>query len=266
MDVFGFAEACLGAPTIDEKLALTAEASSTFHTRPIDVGDADRAVLPVTFVRFPERPIAVEPRELPRRAPSSVEGRAALLHAVAHIEFTAIQLAWDLLYRFPGLPESFYRDWLSVAGEEAQHFEMLNARLGEFGYAYGDFPVHRGLWCVAEDTAGDLAARLALVPRCMEARGLDVTPGMIERLQRVDERSGADILRRILADEVGHVAKGSRWFHWVCERDGQPSEAHYFELLQRHMRGVVRGPYNRELRAAAGFSASELDRLENESR
>lgn len=204
----------------------------------------------------------VDPRELPRRKLTSPEGRAALLHAVSHIEFTAIQLAWDILYRFRGLPDGFYWDWLDIAAEEAEHFALLRARLRDLDCDYGDLPVHRGLWDVAVDTADDVAARLALVPRCMEARGLDVTPGMIEKLEQAGDQQSATVLRRILNDEVGHVAAGSRWFRWVCARRGAEPEATYFGFLQSRLRSEVRGPFNRELRLVAGFSPGELDRLE----
>lgn len=260
-DLFELARRCLTATTVDEKLALTARAKAARERDELISGPDGEAPLPIEAVRFPERPLMVDPRELPRRKLTSREGRAALLHAVAHIEFTAIQLAWDILYRFRGLPAAFYWDWLAVAAEEAEHFELLRRRLRELGCDYGDLPVHRGLWDVAVDTADDVAARLALVPRCMEARGLDVTPGMIARLEQAGDQESAVILQRILKDEVGHVALGSRWFRWVCARRGAEPEASYLGFLQSRLRSEVRGPFNRELRLAAGFSAAELDRL-----
>ena len=261
-DLFALARRCLRAITVDEKLSATTFAKSArVHGELVVHPDAE-APLPIAAVRFPERPLLVDPRELPRRKLTSPDGRAALLHAVAHIEFTAIQLAWDILYRFRGLPETFYWDWLDIAAEEAEHFELLRARLRDLGCDYGDLPVHRGLWDVGVDTADDVAARLALVPRCMEARGLDVTPGMIKKLEQAGDQASAVILQRILNDEVGHVATGSRWFRWVCATRRVEPEVTYLGFLQSRLRSEVRGPFNRELRLVAGFSAAELDRME----
>ena len=241
---------------------MTRQAKHLDELEQLRFDDDSGAPQPIAMVRFPERPATVDPRELPRRKLTTPDGRAALLHALAHIEFTAIHLAWDLLYRFRGLPDEFYRDWLAVAAEEALHFELLRGRLRELGCDYGDLPAHRGLWDVAEDTAGDVAARLALVPRCMEARGLDVTPGMIAKLEQIGDEPSAAILRRILHDEVGHVALGSRWFRWVCEQRRDAPEDTYFRLVETYLRSEVRGPYNRNLRLQAGFTERELIRLE----
>lgn len=261
-DLFLFAEKCLTSTDLNEKLTLTRQAKALDDRGRLEHDGGRAPAQPIAMVRFPERPVTVDPRELPRRKLTTPDGRAALLHALAHIEFTAIHLAWDLLYRFRGLPDEFYRDWLAVAAEEALHFELLRGRLRELGCDYGDLPAHRGLWDVAEDTAGDVAARLALVPRCMEARGLDVTPGMIAKFEQIGDEPSAAILRRILHDEIRHVALGSRWFQWVCQEHGTAPEDSYFELLDRYLRTEVRGPYNRELRLTAGFTAAELDRLE----
>jgi uncharacterized ferritin-like protein (DUF455 family) len=149
-----------------------------------------------------------------------------------------------------------------VAEEEAEHFELLRGRLRDFDADYGDLPAHAGLWGVAQDTAYDVLARMALVPRFMEARGLDVTPGMIERLQAVGDEDSVKVLERILGDEVGHVALGSQWFHWLCKQRGLESEQSYFSLVERHLKGQARGPFNLELRRLAGFSEAELERLD----
>jgi uncharacterized ferritin-like protein (DUF455 family) len=206
----------------------------------------------------PAKPHLVPPRQLPRRGLGSVEGRAAFLHAIAHIEFNAINLALDAVYRFRGMPDGFYKDWAEIAADEARHFQMLSARLGELGFAYGDFDAHNGLWDMACRTAHDSLVRMALVPRVLEARGLDVTPGMIQRLRQVGDEASIEILELILREEVGHVAAGSRWFEWCCERDGREPEATFRELLALHAPDVVRPPFNRAARMAAGFTRSEL--------
>ena len=261
--VFEAAERVLAAADVRAKIALTRSAVARFGPGPGSAPmGSGRPPLPISLARFPERPILVDPKALPRRNLGGLPGRIALLHAVAHIEFTAVSLAWDLLYRFRGLPAAFYRDWLCVAGEEAEHFELIRGRLMALGGDYGDLPAHRGLWDVAEDTAHDLAARLALVPRGMEARGLDVTPGIIARLERAGDHESVDILRVILRDEIGHVALGSRWFRWVCARREVAPEAEYRRLLQRYLRGPLRGPFNLEARRRAGFSSVELSTLE----
>ncbi|WP_139558947.1 ferritin-like domain-containing protein [Methylotetracoccus oryzae] len=260
--VFEAAERVLTAASVDARIAETRLAVRGFlDGPPTDGADGGRPPAPITFVRFPDRPNLVDPRQLPRRNLQAASGRIALLHAVAHIEFTAVSLAWDLLYRFRGLPDPFYRDWLRVAGEEAEHFELIRRRLNALGAEYGDLPAHRGLWDVAADTAHDLAARLALVPRGMEARGLDVTPGLIARLAQVGDVESCEVLKVILRDEVGHVALGSRWFRWVCEQRGVAPEDEYRRQLRLHLRGELRGPYNLEARREAGFTDTELAEL-----
>lgn len=219
-------------------------------------------------IRAPGRPANVElvpPNRLPRRRLGSVQGRATLLHAVAHIEYNAIHLALDALYRFRGLPRDFYDDWFRVADDEARHFTMVVERLQSLGYGYGDFPAHNGLWEMAEQTHHDPLVRMALVPRVLEARGLDVTPGMIERLRAVGDEPSVLILERILDEEVPHVAIGSRWYGYFCRQRGVSPEPTFRRLLARYMRGGVKGPFNVEARMRAGFSAAELQALEEES-
>jgi uncharacterized ferritin-like protein (DUF455 family) len=198
-----------------------------------------------------------------RRAGNSPAGRVALLHALAHIELNAIDLAWDLVARFgeASLPRAFFDDWVGVAAEEATHHALLAARLAELGAAYGDLPAHDGLWTAAQATAHDLLARLAVVPLVLEARGLDVTPDMIGRLERFGDESSAAVLRIIYADEVGHVATGSRWFHWLCARRGLPPEETYRGLVRRHFKGALKPPFNRAARDAAGFAAGLYEPL-----
>ncbi len=213
----------------------------------------------------PARPRLVAPASLPRRTPFTPEGRAALLHAVAHIEFNAINLAADAAWRFPAMPEAFYRDWLRVAAEEALHFTLLAEHLATLGHAYGDFDAHDGLWAMAEATAGDLLARMALVPRTLEARGLDATPPMQERFRRAGDARAVEILDVILRDEIGHVAIGNRWFGWLCAGRGLDPVVAYEELAARYGAPRLKPPFNLAARQAAGFSAAEIAALEGRS-
>ncbi len=210
----------------------------------------------------PPRPRLVAPASLPRRTPFTPEGRAALLHAVAHIEFNAINLAADAAWRFAGMPEAFYRDWLRVAAEEALHFGLLAGHLATLGHAYGDFDAHDGLWSMVEATAGDILARMALVPRTLEARGLDATPPMQERFRRAGDLRAVEILAVILRDEIGHVAIGNRWFGWLCAGRGLDPVAAYEDLASRYGAPRLKPPFNLAAREAAGFSAAEIAALE----
>jgi uncharacterized ferritin-like protein (DUF455 family) len=262
-NVFKFAEACLQSIAIDEKLALTHQAWHLFENNQLSFV-SELPVLPITQVKFPDKPVLLPPRDMPKRKIGSPEGVAAFFHAIAHVEFVAIYLAWDLLYRFRGLPEQFYQDWLKVADEEAQHFELIRLHLKTLKVNYGDLPAHNGLWDHANDTADDLLARLAMVPRCMEARGLDVTPAIIAKFKNVGDNASVILLERILTDEVGHVERGSYWFKWVCKQQGYEPEAKYRQLIKQYYQGgKPKGPFNREMRIIAGFSNAELDWLEN---
>ena len=225
---------------------------------------ADAASPPPAAIAMPGRPPTpklVHPRDLPRRGFGSTEGRAAFIHAVAHIEFNAIDLACDAIHRFRGMPAEYYADWVQVADDEARHFILLRTRLRDFGHDYGDFDAHNGLWEMAEKTADDGLARMALVPRVLEARGLDVTPGMIVKLRSLGDDETADILEVILREEVAHVAAGSRWYRWHCERAGVEPRPRFRELLVEYAGGVLHGPFNMEARLAAGFDADELATL-----
>ena len=197
--------------------------------------------------------------ELARRSPFTPAGRAALLHAVAHIEFNAINLALDAVWRFAGMPIEYYRQWLGVAGEEALHFMLLREHLrSALGHDYGDFDAHDGLWTMVERTRHDIVARMALVPRTLEARGLDAAPPMQAKLAKAGDARAVEILDVILRDEVGHVAIGNHWYRWLCERDGLDPLAHYAVLAQRHEAPRPRPPFNLEARQRAGFSDAEL--------
>jgi len=247
-------------PTI--KLEKTAVASEII-LREGSLATVEIAPIPADAVAGrPARPALVAPRELIQRKLSSIEGRIALIHAVAHIEFNAINLAWDAVYRYAGLPADYYQDWTSVAIDEARHFRMLQTRLSELGCAYGDLPAHDGLWSMAIDTADDLVARMAMVPRVLEARGLDVTPPMIQRLRSAGDHASADILEIILREEVRHVAIGTRWFNFACARRGLDPKPTFLEILKRFGSLRIRGPFNHAARLAAGFDAAELAAIE----
>ena len=259
--LFDAARACLDAASPEAKLERTFEAAQAFARGELAIPENATAPEPIRMPGRPPRPKLVHPRELPRRGFGTDEGRAAFIHAVAHIEFNAIDLAWDAAYRFRGMPRDYYADWVSVANDEARHFAMLRKRLNDFDHDYGDFDAHNGLWEMAEKTAHDGLARMALVPRVLEARGLDVTPGMIVKLRALGDDATVAILETILREEVAHVAAGSRWYRWHCERAGVEPRARFHELLREYAGGVVHGPFNTEARIAAGFDADELESL-----
>jgi len=218
---------------------------------------------PTTVPGRPARPRLVPPAQVPQRSPFKPEGRAALLHAIAHIEFNAINLALDAAWRFPAMPAAFYLDWLQVASEEALHFSLLREHLQTLDHDYGDFDAHDGLWAMAEKTAGDIVARMALVPRTLEARGLDATPPIQAKLAAAGDTRAVQILDIILRDEVGHVAIGNRWYGWLCERAGLHLLRHYRGLVERYAAPRLKPPFNRAARLAAGFSDAELAFLED---
>ncbi|MCB1792724.1 MAG: ferritin-like domain-containing protein [Gammaproteobacteria bacterium] len=260
-NLFQAAEDCLRCCEVDAK-CLSAKALWRDWQAGVLHRDATPTAALTDEAGRPPRPRLVPPRELAQRGLGSREGQAALVHAVAHIEFNAINLACDAVYRFRDMPDAYYGDWLRVAAEEAYHFSLLEARLRELGYRYGDFPAHNGLWDLAQKTAHDPLLRMALVPRVMEARGLDVTPGMRERFARAGDQTTAAILDIILRDEIGHVEAGSRWFRYVCEQRGLEPEDTYFAVLEEHLGSHVRCPLHKVARRQAGFSESELGRLE----
>ncbi|HEY8905281.1 MAG TPA: ferritin-like domain-containing protein [Rhodoferax sp.] len=209
----------------------------------------------------PLRPFLVQPSALKSRAVGTPEGHASLIHALAHIEANAINLALDIVWRFSDMPEAFYRDWWQVAVEEALHFQLLEAHLHSLGYAYGDFPAHDGLWDMADRTRGDVLARLALVPRTLEARGLDATPAIRNKLVSIGDKQGAAILDIILRDEIGHVAAGNHWYGVLCSQRGLDPVVTYTQLALAHDAPQIRGPFNLPARRAAGFSDAELAAL-----
>ena len=219
------------------------------------------SVTPGPIPGRPERPRLIPPGDVPHRTPYTADGRAALVHAICHIEFNAINLALDAVWRFDGMPEVFYTDWMRVAHEESQHFDMLHRQLQALGHRYGDFEAHDGLWEMCEKTAGDITARMALVPRTLEARGLDATPLIQARLRKVgtpDALRIVDCLDVILREEIGHVDIGNRWYRWLCERQGLEPVGHYKTLVQQYRAPRLRPPFNMAARQAAGFSAEEI--------
>ena len=223
--------------------------------------DLHDPIEPVPGPGRPARPELVAPRALPRRRLGSEDGRAALVHAIAHIEFNAINLALDAICRFRDLPAQYYLDWISVAADEARHFQMLHQRLRQMNRQYGDFPAHNGLWEMVEKTADSCLVRMALVPRVLEARGLDVTPGMIERLRSVGDTQTIAVLEVILAEEVRHVAIGTHWFNYCCKQENRPPSETFLELISSRFTGSIRGPFNLEARMEAGFTKAEMDAL-----
>ncbi|WP_036167607.1 ferritin-like domain-containing protein [Massilia sp. 9096] len=208
----------------------------------------------------PARPELVSPKRLGRRSMATVEGRAMLIHALAHIEFNAVNLALDAIWRFPAMPEAYYADWLRVASEEALHFNLLDRHLGTLGHAYGDFPGHDSLWEMVAKTAGDVLARMALVPRTMEARGLDAIPPLRAKLAQAGDAAAAAILDVLLRDEVGHVEIGNRWYFHLCALRGLEPVSTYDALTLQYKAPVLKGPFNVEARRQAGFLDAELAR------
>jgi uncharacterized ferritin-like protein (DUF455 family) len=219
--------------------------------RPLPIGRAS----PPDFPARPEKPDLLPPREVPRRRPGSPQGRIALLHALAHIELNAVDLHWDIIARFTDqpMPLGFYDDWVKAADEESKHFTLLSDVLEGMGSYYGALPAHAGMWRAASDTADDLPGRLAVVPMVLEARGLDVTPGMIEIFRKAGEAPALAALEVIYAEEVGHVAYGSKWFNWLCGRAGEDPKEAFHALVRRYFHGALKPPFNEEKRAEAGL-------------
>jgi uncharacterized ferritin-like protein (DUF455 family) len=263
--LFAGAAACIAECDATEKARLSRDVAAQWRNGELSLQFVD-APLPIGAPGRPPRPLLVSPRELPKRGFNSPQGRAALIHAVAHIEFNAINLAWDAVYRFHDMPPRYYDDWVRVADEEAYHFSLLRERLRGMGYDYGDFAAHDGLWEMAQDTAHDVLVRMALVPRVLEARGLDVTPGMMVRLREAGDNQTVALLEIILHDEIGHVEIGTRWFRWLCEQRGLAPEPTFQELIARYLKGQIKGPFHRDARLQAGFSETELEALEQMGR
>lgn len=260
--LFKQAERCLTTCSIEEKVSLSYELAEAWLQGHYNL-DKHSPVLRLEEPGRPVKPELVPSRELNRRKPSSKEGHAALIHSICHIEFNAINLAWDAAYRFQDMPKQFYSDWVNVAKEETYHFELLSKHLKTLGYQYGDFTAHNGLWKSALDTAHDPMVRMALVPRVLEARGLDVTPGIVKKLENIDDQAAVEILAIIHRDEIGHVEVGTRWFRYLCEQRKLDSEETFKDLINQYMKGLLRGPFDHDVRKRAGFTEEELLFLES---
>ncbi|MEO1292330.1 MAG: ferritin-like domain-containing protein [Pseudomonadota bacterium] len=236
----------------DVKAARSRALARLWQAGALEVGQAAPPARPAR----PAKPDLLPPAQMPRRRPGSPAGRIALIHAIAHIELNAIDLHWDIVARFPDVafPMGFYDDWVLAAEQEAKHFQLLSARLAAMDASYGDLPAHDGLWQAAEETAEDIFGRLAVVPMVLEARGLDVTPGMIALFQKTGDAETVAALETIYAEEVGHVAYGSKWFHFLCGRHEMDPKPAFHALVRRYFRGHLKPPFNEEKRAEAGLA------------
>ena len=259
--IFQAAHACLMEQDIAHKIALSNEVQQAWLAGQLSSDPAENPQR-IDVPGRPARPELVSPKALPKRSMNSEKGRAALIHSLCHIEFNAINLAWDAVYRFQKMPRDYYTDWIQVAVEEACHFSLLRDHLRQMGYDYGDFDAHNGLWEMTVKTDFDPMVRMALVPRVLEARGLDVTPGIMAKLVEAGDTPAVEILKIIQRDEIGHVEIGSRWFQYLCDERGLPSMETFEGLIGQYMKGKLKGPFDRESRRKAGFSEEELDYLD----
>ena len=256
-NIFESAYVCLIESDLDHKIHLLAQLQEEWALVGFDFTPL-KVIHRIADPGRPAKPELVSPKALPKRRLGSPEGHAALMHAIAHIEFNAINLALDAIYRFQGMPMGFYVDWLGVAGEEAFHFQMVREHLSRLGYEYGDMPAHDGLWMTTYETDYDPLIRMALVPRTLEARGLDVTPPMIQKLRAIGDKRGVEILKILLRDEIGHVEVGTRWFRYLCDERGLNPFVTFQEVIESNYHGDLRGPFNYEAREKAGFCAKEI--------
>ena len=265
MSIRRIALAALETPDLDEKVHLVTELSAQSATEFVaNIGLEEILQCTRLLPGQPDKPMLMRHLDAPQLSIFTPRGLAGLVHSVCHIEFNAINLALDAAWRFPSLPPQYYADWIKVAFEEAHHFSLLRTQLQSMGHDYGDFPAHTGLWDMVERTQHDIVARMALVPRTLEARGLDATPPMQAKLRKVgtpDALKIVSILDIILRDEVGHVAIGNHWYRWLCERDGLEPVAHFRALCEQHAAPRVRAPINEAARRLAGFRDDEISEL-----
>ncbi len=255
---------CLYCSDINEKVRLTQFIARQWRDGLLDLTETD-SVESIADAGRPPLPALVSPAKLAKRSINTLQGRQALIHAICHIEFNAINLALDAVYRFRDMPRDYYSDWMQVAYEEAYHFSLLRERLQQMDCDYGDFNAHNGLWEMACKTDHDVMVRMALVPRVLEARGLDVTPGMIQRLRSAGDLRTVALLEIILRDEVGHVAIGTQWFQYLCQQRNINADQTFADLLQTYMKGHVKGPFYEQGRREAGFSEVELNMLKQQA-
>jgi len=261
-DIFSAAYDCLIEKNIKNKCLLTKSLYSNIKSKKIgSVNISEIAAQEIKKAGIPDNIELVMPRELTQRSVHSEEGHASLIHSICHIEFNAINLALDAIYRFHDMPFEYYEDWSRVAAEEAYHFEMLELHLSSLGYNYGDFKAHNGLWRMAIETAFDPLVRMALVPRVLEARGLDVTPSIVKKLHYIKDHEAIRILDIIFNDEINHVAIGTKWFHYLCDQRQVDRHKTFITLMEKHLKGKIHGPYHTDARKEAGFSDAELQYL-----
>jgi uncharacterized ferritin-like protein (DUF455 family) len=256
---------CLLLADPDSKIAALDALHADWQAGVAPLPDSNQPAQVIDAPGRPDKPPLVSPQNVPRRSVATREGHAALVHAITHIEFNAINLALDAAYRFRGLPRDYYSDWLQVAFEEAYHFKLLREHLRTLGYDYGAFSAHDGLWEMAVKTAHDPLHRMALVPRLLEARGLDASPAIITKLRNVGDARGAEILEIILRDEIGHVRIGNHWYEYFCAQRSLDPVEEFQKLLKEYGASNPRPPFHNEARRAAGFSELELRYLETGS-
>jgi len=259
-NLFYLAHQCLTESNLDKKLLLSVDAVKNIFDDDISL-DSYAVDAKQVIPGRPEKPVLITPKGVPGRNIQTLEGRAAMVHSFAHIEFTAINLVWDLIFRFQNMPKEFYVDWARVAAEETKHFKLLRDNLISMDYDYGDFPAHDGLWTIAEQTQHDILLRLAVVPRIMEARGLDVTPNLIERFRQIKDDKTVSILELILEEEIGHVSIGTKWYRYLCEKTGHNPDEKFREIVDEFLPVAKTKKINHQARLLAGFSQAELDYL-----
>lgn len=259
-NIFHLAFQCLIESDIDKKLSMSIDAVKKIKSGSVEYTVSNLEVENVMPGR-PDKPELIKPQDVARRNMHTEEGRAAMVHSFAHIEFNAINLAWDLICRFQDMPKEFYLDWAQVAGEETKHFKLLRDYLNRKGYDYGSFPAHDGLWTIAEQTKHDVLLRLAVVPRIMEARGLDVTPDLIERFRQAKDDEMVAILELILEEEIGHVMFGTKWYRFICHRMEKDPEENFRKIMNDFLPSSKTKKINKNARLQAGFSQTEIDYL-----
>ena len=264
--VYNRLEFALQQRDVGEKCAAVAVLWVDFRADRLDLTPNSAILGARTVGGWPTRPLLVPPRAVPMRDPNTPEGQVALIHAIAHIEFSAINLALDAAYRFRDFPTlervAYLEDWIRIADEERDHFTRVAQRLQQLGAGYGDLPAHAGLWDAAVETEGDFLDRMTLVPRVLEARGLDVTPGIRKKFEKIGDVAMLDALDVIYREEVGHVAAGTRWFQWGCAQQGLDADLEFEQRATRLAQGRLRGPFNHEARISAGFTPREMTFVE----